>query len=105
MIAKLPHRHLSPYKGKAVYTFNVVVRQSGIDWQHEETIAIVSQSAAEAVNFIRDILAPRVEYPTEIETTGPKGGIVHRFIGWESLIGARMFRARDRQLTFNIQSQ
>jgi len=95
---RAPHKHATRYRGKVVYTFHVTVRQSGVDrqyWQSQATVPVIATSAADACNLIRDEIAARVSHPTEIETQGPKGGVTSRFIGWESLIGARMFASPD----------
>lgn len=94
-----PHKHAQPLNGRTVWTFFVRVSQSGVrDAQHDELfwinqkgVEVVAHTAADACNLVRDLIAPHVERPTEIETIGPKGGRTGRFIGWDSLIAARMF--------------
>ena len=101
----IPHRHLSKYKGRTVYTFAVLITQSGLNrtlWEHSALVHIIAFTAADAVNAIRDSLLGKVDYPTEIETMGPKGGKLGRFIGWETMIGAQMFSARSNQMEFSL---
>jgi hypothetical protein len=93
---KLP-RKLAKYRGRQYWKFFVVASQSGLNrtlWEHARELPIIATSASEAVNTIREEVAPKVDYPTEIECLGPKGGIVHRFIGYESLIWAKMGTVR-----------
>ena len=35
-----------------------------------------------------------MEHPTEFECLGPKGGVTHRYVGFEGLIAAQMFACR-----------
>jgi len=88
---------LSRYHGKRYFKFTVRVRQSGLDrqlWERAWEFPIIASSAAEACNSIRDEVAPKVNDPTEIECLGMKGGVTHRWIGYESLIAAKMFSCR-----------
>ena len=94
MTSILP-RFLGTYKGRRYSRYAVVVTQSGIDWEHHQEIPVVAESPAAAVNLVRDEVAPKVDYPVEIETLGPKGGRVARFVGYESLIAAKMFAVRS----------
>ena len=96
---RAPHKHASKYRGKTVYTFHVTVRQSGVHrqyWQNQATVPVIATSPADACNLIREEIAARVTHPTEIETAGPKGGVTSRFIGWESLMGARLFASPEQ---------
>jgi hypothetical protein len=88
---------LSRYQGKRYFKFTVHVKQSGLDrqlWERNCEFPVIAQSAAEACNLIRDEVAPLVNDPTEIECAGMKGGVTHRWIGYESLIAAKMFSCR-----------
>ena len=90
----LPHKLLNRYRGKQFYRFYVVVSQSSINHRSEIVLPIIAPSATDAVNAIRDEYWGRVSYPTEFEVAGPKGGITHRFIGWESAVAGQMFATR-----------
>jgi hypothetical protein len=88
---------LSKYRGKRYFKFTVRVQQSGLDrelWKRAVEFPVISASAAEACNLIRDEVAPLVNDPTEIECLGIKGGATHRWIGYESLIAAKMFQCQ-----------
>lgn len=93
MPLKMPYP-LSSYFGKRYYRFMVQLKQSGISWEHSETVEVIAPSASAACNLVKDEFAPLVERPTEIECLGPKGGSTGRFIGYESLIAAKMFAER-----------
>lgn len=58
------------------------------------TVTVLAPSAADAANYMRDAYATRPE--TEVFAKGPKGGIVKRYVGWESAIGATLFGERHR---------
>jgi hypothetical protein len=81
---------LGTYKGRKVYRFPVTVRvfMGGFEWAEVED-KVDAYTAAEAANHVRDEwqTVPQVE----VVAYGPKGGKTHRWIGWESAIGARMF--------------
>jgi hypothetical protein len=86
---------LSPYRGKKYYKFQVRVQQSGLDrtlWSRGIMFPVIASLPTEACNLIRDEVAPLVNDPTEIECLGIKGGVTHRWIGYESLIAAKMFQ-------------
>ena len=85
---------LSPYRGKRYYKFQVRVQQSGLDHIRGILFPVIAPSPADACNLIRDEVAPLVIVPTEIECLGIKGGITHRWIGYESMIAAKMFQTR-----------
>jgi len=88
----LPHP-LGTYRGKKYSRYSVVLRQSGLNrtlWQHERVAEVIAESPKAACWFIKDEFAPLVDYPTEIECAGPKGGIAHLFIGYDALIWAKM---------------
>ena len=89
----LPHKLLNKYFGKQYYRFQVVLTQSGLGrtyWEHKVALPIIAATPAEACNAIKDEFAASFENPTEIECAGPKGGVTHRFVGYESLIWAKM---------------
>jgi len=90
----LPHKLLNRYKGKQFYRFYVVVSQSSIYHREEIVLSIIAPSATDAVNAIRDEFWGKVTNPTEFEVAGPKGGITHRFIGWESAVAGQMWATR-----------
>jgi len=74
--------------GKQYYS--VPVRILFNDSRSCSTVAIKivwvkARNATEAANYIRDEYSWRPE--TEIYAYGPKGGKIHRYIGWESSIG------------------
>ena len=88
---------LSKYHGKQYFKFQVRVSQSGLShtlWSRGVTFPVIAASTAEAVNLIRDEVAPKVDDPTEIECLGMKGGVTYRWLGYDSLIAAKMFAAR-----------
>lgn len=91
------------YKGRKYYRFQVRLTQSGLDrdfWITQALVPVVAESAAAACNLVRDEIAPLVNHPTEIECLGPQGGLTSRFIGYDSLIWAKMCRIDCAQLTF-----
>lgn len=80
------------YGRNPVYRFPVRIRQSWLDRDLEEREAWVDVIATD---LIRDEIAPHLERPTQVEVVGPEGGVAaHRFIGWESMIGHGLMRAR-----------
>ena len=88
---------LSRYQGKRYFRFTVRVKQSGLArelWERAWEFPVIASTPADACNLIRDEVAPKVNDPTEIECLGMKGGITHRWIGYESLIAAKMFSCR-----------
>lgn len=109
MNLRLPHKHLLKYKGKTYSTYYVRISQSGVrdqshdelHWCNESLVPVIAQSPADAIRLVQDEIGHLVQHPTEFECMGPKGGIVHRFIGWESMIAQQMFHCRPmfEQLT------
>jgi hypothetical protein len=96
MPLKLPWP-LLPDKGKNYFRFNVRLKQSGLArdyWERAQVVEVVAPTPSSACNLVRDEFAPLVESPTEIECLGPKGGITHRFIGFEGIIAAQMWAVR-----------
>lgn len=93
--------------GRRFYSIPVRVRCSGVNrefWQHEAFAIVIAESPAAAANWVKDLLAPVAEYPVEIDAFGPKGGAVGRFIGWESLIGAKLFQDRPQAVQLGLPS-
>jgi hypothetical protein len=100
-----PAYPLSRYFGKRYYRFQVRVTQSGVHrtyWEFSQSVPVIASSAPEACRLIKDEIAAKVDQPTEIECAGVKGGITSRFIGYESLIWARMCAGdtENNQLVF-----
>lgn len=86
-------RKLGRYRGRMYYRFFVRATQSGLDrdfWLHYVAVPVVAESPAAACRLIKTEIAAQVNYPTEIECLGDRGGITARFIGWDTLIGAKM---------------
>jgi hypothetical protein len=82
------------YKGRPIYRVPVTVAAVDTDTLEERCLAftVKARSAADAANHVRDMLAtvPCVN----ITAIGPAGGVVRRYIGWESAIGARLLAPR-----------
>lgn len=88
-------RRLGRVQGRNAYRFVVIVSQSYLDYTLVEDrlhVEIIATSAAEACNTILAEFAPMVEKPTTFETRGTKGGVTRRWVGWDGLIGAKMWR-------------
>ena len=83
-----PARNVGKVKGRSVKRFKVFVlcnNSRKLTTERIETFSVLSYTAADAANYIRDKFAFRPE--TEIQTMGPKGGIVSRYVGWETAVG------------------
>jgi hypothetical protein len=82
------------YKGCPVYRVPVtveIVDTSSLD-SERHAFTVLATSAADAANWARDRFA---EIPcSNITARGPRGGIVRRYVGWESAIAARLFAPR-----------
>lgn len=79
--------------GHQVLRVPVLVRQSWLDREYQEQsawIEVLAHSVVDAVNLVRDEVAPFVKRPTELLAWGVRGGEVHRFIGWDSIVGAQL---------------
>lgn len=114
--------YLGTYKGKRYYRFTVEVRcnigahPGASDLTHQVTseFEVISDSPTEALWLIKDVVGPKLPAPTEFTTWGPgrwvylhhkttpkpprvrtAGKEHHHFMGWDSLIGAQMFRERS----------
>jgi hypothetical protein len=88
---------LGKYRGTQYWRFTVRLTQSGLNrtyWEHDAEVQIIAPSPAAACNAIKDEFAAQMEHPTEFECPGPKGGIAHRFLGFEGMIAAQMFACR-----------
>lgn len=72
-----------------IYRVPVLVRENNAGALCTERVAIYfvqAPTATAAANWIRDHeYSTRPE--TEIYAFGPRGGVVHRYVGWESAIG------------------
>ena len=92
------------YKGRNVYRVPVIVKLNSsllFDLDNLGTLAevhysVIAFSAIDAANAIRDEWETRPE--TEIIAYGPKAGKTHRFIGFESAIGARICASRPAEV-------
>ena len=84
------------YKGRRFYRIPVAVSLNNSRALSSRVVRfeVIAPSAADAANWARDQFATRAE--TEVYAKGPKGGIVKRYVGWESAIGAAMFDSRAR---------
>ena len=91
-------RLLGKLNGSRVFLFRVLIRQSNCRTEKSQVVDVIAKSSTDAVNLVRDEVIKVVEHPTEIECAGPQGGRVHRFIGWETMIGEQVFRSRNQQL-------
>jgi hypothetical protein len=94
---------LLPYRGKKMFRFTVRVSQSGLDrelWERHLDLPVISPTPTAAIHLIQDEFAGKLFRPTEFECAGLRGGITHRYWGYEGVIGAAMFstRANARQL-------
>lgn len=81
------------YNGRRVYRVPVFIRANSS--RHCATIAsgwttVTAYGAADAANWVRD----QINRPeTEVVAIGPRGGEVHRYIGWHSYIGSAVLGA------------
>ena len=85
------------YRGRKFYRVPVRVLLNNSHRCTTEAIRlhwVIAPSAKDAANYVRDEYATRAE--TNIEAYGPRGGIVQRYIGWESAIAAAMWDPRVR---------
>jgi hypothetical protein len=89
-IYQAPHK-LGKYRSKTYSRYTVYLQQSGLDWSDQAAVQIVASSPVEACNTVRDEFTTQIHYPTEFICAGPKGGIVSRFAGWETIIGSKLF--------------
>lgn len=88
------------YKGRNVYRVPVLIRENnsrqcattGLRW-----VSVLARGAADAADYVRDNMAGN-RPETEIIAVGPKGGEVHRYIGWHSAIGRELMARGPQQL-------
>ncbi len=90
------------YKGKPYYRVPVLIRENSS--RHCTTIGrrwitVYARGAAAAADYVRDRIA-RPE--TEIIAIGPKGGEVHRYVGWHSAIARGLLGAGRVPCQFNL---
>ena len=102
---RLRAEKVNSYQGKPHY--RVPVRIVLNDSHQCRTVAVkivsvVARSAVDAANRVRDEWAHRPE--TEVYAYGPKGGEVHRYIGWESSIAAMMFSGQPTPLALDFEA-
>jgi len=99
----LPHK-LGKYRGKTYSRYTVNLQQSGLCWENNLQVEIVAESPAAACNALQSEFGPFLQRPTEFTTLGARGGITHRYLGWESLVGAHLWAARSNteQLAFAL---
>jgi hypothetical protein len=85
---------LDTYKGRRYFKFTVVAVTSGLFWSKKRVFSpVIAESAASAIEVVREEIyrevakTPDKLQPTEFLTWGVKGGLTHRFSGWESMVG------------------
>jgi hypothetical protein len=85
---------LNQYKGRKYYKFTVVTQVSTLFWKKHVTWApVIAASASDAIELVREEVykkfaqSPQSIRPVEFFTWGVKGGLTHRFSGWESMVG------------------
>jgi hypothetical protein len=87
--------------GRKVSRYPVLVRLNNsraCRTDREVVHVVLAYTAPDAAAYVRELYATRAE--TEIIAFGPYGGQTHRYIGWETAIGAAMAaRPRQQQLT------
>jgi hypothetical protein len=87
----LPHPG-HPLIAKKLWKVPVVIRVNDsrmCETIRKKTIWLIAKSPTDAANWARDMLEFLPE--TEIEVFGPKGGVVHRYVGWHSAMAAGIF--------------
>ena len=104
-------RKRGKFQGIATFDFPVVVSQNWLDRdiQHDDVVVrVIAQDARDAAQLVWEEVAHKVKRPTQIEVIGVKGGTAaHRFIGYESMIGANFLAPRSnfRQLALPFNAQ
>lgn len=90
-------RCLDTYRSKRYYKFTVVTITSGMFWSKKRVYSpIIAESPASAIEVVREEIykefakTPDKIQPMEFLTWGVKGGLTHRFSGWESMVGGAM---------------
>lgn len=97
-------QRIGTYKGRAVYRVPVMAVFN--DSTQCRTVAkvettVISQSATEAANWLRDKYAGIPE--AEFYAWGIKGGEVYRYIGWESALWQQLMASpAHAQLSLNF---
>lgn len=88
---------LDTYKGRRYYRFTVVTQTSGLFWSRKRVFSpVIAESAVAAIELVRDEIFreaaknPEKLHPVEFFTWGVKGGVTHRFSGWESMVGGAL---------------
>lgn len=84
---------LGKYKGKLYSRYTVVLSQSGLShdlWAQAMSVQVIAESPAAACRAIKAEFASKLNYPTEFECQGARGGVVSRFLGYEGLVMAQM---------------
>ena len=81
---------LGKLNGKRIHRYPVIVNLNNSQMFESEklTFFVISDSAANAANYVRDRMNNRPE--TEITAIGPKGGETYRYIGWYSAIAGEI---------------
>ena len=76
------------FQGRRWHLFQVRIRTNDTTTfgSVERTVDVLAPSAADACNWVQENEAGAAEPNTEVETRGPRGGVVQRFTGWHSFI-------------------
>lgn len=90
---------LDLYRKRRFYRFSVLISQSGVarqPWQCQRLIKdVIAEKPEHAIEWVRENIPPLIkEYPCNWSTRGVKGGLKHRFAGWNTIIGEELFKAR-----------
>ena len=93
-------------KGKKIYRWPVAVVVS-TDVFHpnaEVVVEVIAVDAKDAAHHVKDTLLTVLDRPFGVVVAGVRGGVAaHLYAGWESLIGARIWKAREpRTQEFNF---
>lgn len=88
---------LDTYRGKRYYKFTVMTVTSGLFWAKKRVFSpVIAESPASAIEVVREEIYKEVAKnpdklnPMEFLTWGVKGGLTHRFSGWESMVGGAL---------------
>lgn len=88
---------LDTYRGKRYYKFTVVTETSGLFWSKKRVFSpVIAESPVAAIELVREEVFKEVAknpdklHPMEFLTWGVKGGLTHRFSGWESMVGGAL---------------
>lgn len=92
------------FAGKPAYRVPVMIRRNSsrlCATLSTQWIIVTARSAADAANWvIANEIANRPE--TEVFAIGPKGGVVHRYNGWNSAIGREIVGPHFTQLALEV---